>query len=72
MLYLYGYVMLYDSYKNHSKYPFDNYRITILQCGGVDFYGIVYFIIELQACNYTNWQLQFFMYNRSKYYTIEK
>ena len=23
-----GYVAVYDSYKHHSKYPFDNYRIN--------------------------------------------
>ena len=39
---LYGYVMVYDSYKHHSKYPFDNYRINVLQWGGSYFYGIVY------------------------------
>ena len=40
---LYGYVTVYDSYKRHSKYPFDNYRINVLQ-RGVTFlwYGIVY------------------------------
>ena len=26
--------MVYDSYKHYSKYPFDNYRINILQWGG--------------------------------------
>jgi len=31
---LYGYVMVYDSYKHHSKYPFGNYRINVLQRGG--------------------------------------
>ena len=25
--------MVYDSYKHYSKYPFDNYRINILQWG---------------------------------------
>ena len=30
---LYGYVLVYDSYKHHSKYPFDNYRINVLQWG---------------------------------------
>ena len=30
---LYGYVTVYDSYKRHSKYPFDNYRINVLQRG---------------------------------------
>ena len=30
---LYGYVMVYDSYTHHSKYPFDNYRINVLQWG---------------------------------------
>ena len=36
--------MVYDSYKHHSKYPFDNYRINVLQWGGGGsyFYGIVY------------------------------
>ena len=29
---LYGYV--HDSYKHHSKYPFDNYWINVLQWGG--------------------------------------
>ena len=24
---------MYDSYKHHSKYPFDNYRINVLQWG---------------------------------------
>ena len=30
---LQGYVLVYDSYKHHSKYPFDNYRINVLQWG---------------------------------------
>ena len=30
--------MVYDSYKHHSKYPFDNYRINVLQWGG----GVIY------------------------------
>ena len=37
--------MVYDSYKHHSKYPFDNYRINVLQWGGGGgsyFYGILY------------------------------
>ena len=29
----YGYVTVYDSYKHHSKYPFDNYRIDALRRG---------------------------------------
>ena len=38
---LYGYVMVYVSYKHHSKYPFDNYQINVLQWGSY-FYCIVY------------------------------
>ena len=26
--------MVYDSYKHHSKYSFDNYQINVLQRGG--------------------------------------
>ena len=26
---LYGYMTVYDSYKHHSKYPFDNYWIIV-------------------------------------------
>ena len=36
--------MVYDSNKHYNKYPFDNYRINMLQSGGGGsyFYGIVY------------------------------
>ena len=30
---LYGYVMVYDSYKHHGKYPFDNYKIQCFTAG---------------------------------------
>ena len=35
--------MGYDLNKDYNKYPFDNYRINILQSGGGSyFYGMVY------------------------------
>ena len=38
---LHGYMMVYDSYKHHSKYLFNNYWINVSQWGSY-FYGIIY------------------------------
>ena len=51
--------MGYDSYKHYNKYPFDNYRIYILQWGGVIFlwYSILTRAVAHNSQCYKNsWQ----------------
>ena len=65
---LYGYVMVYESYKHHSKYPFDNYRINVLQWGGVTFLwysilprGLLYIKQTVKLCQF-GWLWAFLIY----------
>ena len=40
---------MYDSYKNHSKYPFDNYQINVLHQGVIFLWLIIVHVIKMFA-----------------------